>query len=87
MFAGGPDYNYENQMRREAFEKAMAEYGLPTGKERILCGDFDFATGERYMQEWVEQGRKLPGAFVCANDNITAALRYRFCPVSGRAIT
>ncbi len=61
-------------MRREAFEEAMAEYGLPAGKERILCGDFDFATGERYMQEWAEQGRKLPGAFVCANDNIAAGL-------------
>ena len=74
VFAGGPDYNYENQMRRAAFEEAMAEYGLPAGNERILCGDFDFATGERYMQKWVEQDRKLPGAFVCANDNIAAGL-------------
>ncbi|MCI5954366.1 MAG: glycosyl hydrolase 53 family protein [Lachnospiraceae bacterium] len=74
VFAGGPDYNYENQMRYEAFKEAMEEYGLPAGEDRCLFGDFDFGTGVRYMQEWVEQKKKLPGAFVCANDNIAAGM-------------
>ena len=85
VFAGGPDYNYENQMRRAAFEEAMAEYGLPAGNERILRGDFDFATGERYMQKWVVQDRKLPGAFVCANDNIAAGALITGIMPSGRS--
>ena len=74
VFAGGPDYNYENQMRYEAFKEAMADYGLPAGEDRCLFGDFDFGTGVRYMREWVKQKKKLPGAFVCANDNIAAGL-------------
>lgn len=74
VFAGGPDYNYENQMRYAAFKEAMADYGLPAGEDRCLFGDFDFGTGVRYMKEWVEQGREFPGAFVCANDNIAAGM-------------
>lgn len=74
VFAGGPDYNYENQMRYAAFKEAMVDYGLPAGEDRCLFGDFDFGTGVRYMKEWAEQKRALPGAFVCANDNIAAGM-------------
>jgi diguanylate cyclase (GGDEF)-like protein len=74
VFAGGPDYNYENQMRCKAFKDAMREYGLPAGEDRILVGDFAFGTGVRYMNEWVKEKRPLPGAFVCSNDNIAAGL-------------
>lgn len=74
VFAGGPDYNYENKMRFEAFKEAMEEYGLYAGDDNCLFGDFDFGTGVRYMKEWVAGGKKLPGAFVCANDNIAAGM-------------
>jgi diguanylate cyclase (GGDEF)-like protein len=74
VFAGGPDYNYENQMRCKAFMQAMEDYGLTTDEEHLLFGDFDFGTGVRYMTEWVEQKRAFPDAFVCANDNIAAGM-------------
>lgn len=74
VFAGGPDYNYENQMRFQAFKEAMEDYGIPLEQERCLFGDFDFGTGVRYMKEWAEAQKPLPGAFVCANDNIAAGI-------------
>lgn len=73
VFAGGPDYNYENQMRCEAFKEAMKEYGI-SDEGRYLFGDYDFGTGVRYIQEWISQGKKMPEAFVCANDNIAAGI-------------
>ena len=74
VFAGGPDYNYENQIRYKSFCDAMEEYHLPCDESRCLFGDFDFGTGVRYFNEWVEQKKPLPGAFVCANDNIAAGI-------------
>jgi DNA-binding LacI/PurR family transcriptional regulator len=74
VFAGGPDYNYENQKRCKAFREAMRDYGLAVDEDRILAGDFAFGTGVRYMHEWMRQKRPLPGAFVCANDNIAAGI-------------
>ncbi len=74
VFAGGPHYNYENQMRYKAFKEAMEEYHLPCDDTRCLFGDFDFGTGVRYFDEWVEKKRPLPGAFVCSNDNIAAGI-------------
>lgn len=74
VFAGGPDFHYENQMRFLAFKEAMADYGIPLTEDMCLFGDFDFGTGVRYMEMWQETKRPLPDAFVCANDNIAAGI-------------
>lgn len=74
VFAGGPAFHYENQMRYQAFIEAMNDYGIPVTDDMILFGDFDYPTGVRYMKEWHEAGKPLPEAFVCANDNIAAGL-------------
>lgn len=73
-FAGGPIDNYENQMRYEAFEEAMDAYGIKVPKDHIMFGDFDFLTGERYFEEWLQSGKAFPDVFICANDNIAAGL-------------
>lgn len=74
VFAGGPEYNYENQMRFQAFKEAMRDYNIPLTDEMCLFGDFDFDTGVHYMEEWLASGRPLPESFVCANDNIAAGI-------------
>ena len=53
VFAGGPDYNYENQMRYKAFKKAMEDYGIPYGVlQKVL------RTGG-----WIEHRRKWKSMF------------------------
>lgn len=74
VFAGGPSDNYENMKRFEAFKEAMEEFGLPFTEENYLFGDFDFATGTKYMEDWVKEKRPFPDCFLCANDNIAAGL-------------
>ena len=74
VFAGGPIYNYENQQRFEAFKEACRDYGLNCNNDTVLFGDFDFGTGEKFIRDWLDSGKKLPQAFVCANDNIAAGI-------------
>lgn len=74
VFAGGPSDNYENMKRFEAFKEAMEEFGLPVTEENYLFGDFDFATGTKYMEDWIKEKRPFPDCFLCANDNIAAGL-------------
>ena len=74
VFAGGPDFHYENQMRFLAFREAMEDYGITLTEDMCLFGDFDFGTGVRYMDMWHDSRRPLPDAFVCANDNIAAGI-------------
>ena len=70
LFCRGPDFHYENKMRFEAFKEAMADYDIPLTDDMYMFGDFDFGTGVRYIKEWHDKKYPLPGAFVCANDNI-----------------
>ena len=74
VYAGGPEGQYENTVRLEAFKEAMESYGIPVTDDMYMSGDYDFATGVRYMKEWQEEKREFPDAFVCANDNIAAGI-------------
>ena len=74
IFAGGPQYNYENIQRFEAFCETMEELGLPVSEEVYMFGDYDYDTGVRYFREWTDAGKEFPDAFICANDNIAAGL-------------
>ncbi|MCR5735482.1 MAG: glycosyl hydrolase 53 family protein [Lachnospiraceae bacterium] len=74
VFAGGPDYHYENIQRFEAFCETLEELGLPVSEENYMFGDFDFDTGVRYFSEWIDAGKEFPDVFICANDNIAAGL-------------
>lgn len=74
VFAGGPENAFGSRHRAEAYRECMEQFGLPLEENPILYGDYDYSTGVRYMKEFDEEKRKLPDAFVCANDNIAAGL-------------
>ena len=74
VYAGGPENNYENRQRFEAFCEAHADYGLPLSEENYMFGDYDYDTGVRYLTGWLASGRELPDVFICANDNIAAGI-------------
>lgn len=74
LFAGGPEGNSENTMRMEAFRRSLEQFGIPVDDSMFLYGDYDYATGVRYMTELHEKERPLPDAIVCADDNIAAGI-------------
>lgn len=79
LFAGGPKDNFENQKRVQAFKESLEGFGIPLDDGMILYGDFDYATGERYMEEIMAKREltSLPDAIVCANDNIAAGICHK----------
>lgn len=78
VFAGGPKENYENSLRVEAYFESLDKLGLSREDNPVWYGDYDFSTGVKYFEQYIEnfEGRKaeFPDAFVCANDNIAAGL-------------
>lgn len=74
VFAGGPEENYENVQRFEAFYEAHKAYGLPISADNYMFGDYDYDTGVRYISEWIDANRDFPDVFICANDNIAAGI-------------
>ena len=74
VFAGGPEKNYENIQRFEAFCEAHKEYNLELTEDSYMFGDYDYDTGVRYLSEWRDSGKELPDVFICANDNIAAGI-------------
>ena len=79
LFAGGPKDNYENRRRVQAFQESLEKFGLPLEDDMIMYGDYDYATGEKYMVDMMEKRGKshLPDAVVCANDNIAAGICHK----------
>ena len=73
-FVGGPKNNIENEMRVEAFRCCMQEMGHVPSNQEVSYGTFEMTTGSEYFGMLAESGRKLPDAFICANDNIAAGL-------------
>lgn len=74
VYAGGPVDNYENEQRKLGFIESIKRFGLSLEDTPILDGDFDFHYGVSHLHYIVDNGLKIPDAFVCANDNIAAGL-------------
>lgn len=72
IFIGGYEGNEESAIRRKALEDVLEEHGLSI-RETIYC-NFDFYMSTHKIQDWIDNGNKLPDAFVCANDHMALGL-------------
>lgn len=81
VFAGGPKESYENLLRISSYLESLDRLGLSREDNPVWYGDFDFSSGvkyfEQYMERFVEKEAEFPDVFVCANDNIAAGICYR----------
>lgn len=73
-FAGGPGDNFENRQRAESYLDCLQKYQLTELNNPVLYGNYEFATGVRYMNDYLENHKSLPDAFVCSNDNIATGI-------------
>ena len=65
-YVNGVKENVENTIRRQALTDALSKHGL-----ELFCDiDSDFSPYSAYLQinRYLNEGRELPDAFVCAND-------------------
>lgn len=77
VYMTGVEGNPEDAERHRAVEEALKEYGLSI--RDVIPGDFGYYTAEESIRHWIEEGKELPDAFICANDleaiGVSAALQ------------
>ena len=57
-----------SEERIRAYKKVLQENGIPFEQERLKYGDFWDRPTRVAMKEFLEDGKELPEAIVCAND-------------------
>lgn len=72
LYAGGPKGHYENYSRMIAFKNYISENNLE--EHGTWFGGYEYANGVEYMDRLAEEGKPLPNAIVCANDNIAVGI-------------
>ena len=73
-FLSGKKWHKHSKERLQAYRDAMAKVGLPVSEERIIYGDFWYQSGELCAEELLADGKKLPDAVACANDQMAIGL-------------
>ena len=74
IYVSGIQGNVENATRRQALVDVLTEHGLELFDE-FKC-DFGFYTAYTMMNRYIDEGKELPDAIVCANDNMALGINY-----------
>ena len=72
LYVNGVAGNVENATRRQALVDALKEHGLELFAE-LHC-DFGFYTAYVEIKKYLDEGRELPDAIVCANDSMALGI-------------
>jgi len=72
VFVSGIKDNEECITRKQAIEDSLSEHGLKL-MDTVWAG-YDFTTATNVAAEWIDSGRELPDAFVCANDHMALGI-------------
>lgn len=72
IFVNGIEGNVENTIRRQALIDVLEEHGMKLFDE--FKSDFGFYTTFLMMNRYLEEGKELPDAFVCANDHMALGI-------------
>ena len=72
IFVNGIEGNVENTIRRQALIDVLEEHGMKLFDE--FKSDFGFYTTFLTMNRYLEEGKELPDAFVCANDHMALGI-------------
>ena len=72
-YISGPFGNRDAVQRLDIFKTTLKEHGLSIDDENIFEGDFNFTSGRQAAKKYIK-GKRLPQAFVCANDFMAIGL-------------
>lgn len=73
-YISGPFGNRDAIEPLEIFRKMLSKHGLSIKEEDIFEGDFNFGSGKQAAKKYLSSGKKLPQAFVVANDFMAIGL-------------
>jgi len=77
-FVTGKKWHPHSKERLTAFIDTMKKHGLEIGPDRIFYGDFWYSSGLNIAETFVNENKKLPEAFACANDYMAIGLAEGF---------
>ena len=69
-YLSGKKWHKHSKERLQAYRDAMAKAGLEVPESRIIYGDFWYQSGEICAEELLADGKKLPDAVACENDQM-----------------
>ena len=64
----------EGMQRRDGFLDACRENGIPETDIEVIECTWRTSDGMEVAQRWLEEGRELPDAFICANDEMALGM-------------
>lgn len=67
-YISGPLSNPEGAVRYESFMKVTGEFGISVSDDQVYFGLFRSIDGKKAITQFVESGRPIPDAIICAND-------------------
>lgn len=73
-YISGPLGNRDAIQRLDFFKETLSKYGLSINDEDIYEGDFNFNSGIMAAKKYISTNKKLPQAFVVANDFMAIGL-------------
>ncbi len=73
-FLAGKKWHKHSKERLQAYRDAMYKAGLTVPDNRVIYGDFWYQSGEQCAEELLADGKKLPDAVACANDQMAIGL-------------
>lgn len=74
VYVSGPKSNVDATERRNIFIDVCSRHGINITPDNIYYGDFNFESGRVLAQQYIGTGKKLPDAFVAANDFMAMGL-------------
>ncbi|MBO4902006.1 MAG: diguanylate cyclase [Lachnospiraceae bacterium] len=72
VYIAGIEGNEESRIRQMALEDALDAHGLKLSE--VLSAGFEFYQASLIAEGWLEKGKKLPDAFICANDHMALGM-------------
>ena len=72
-YVSGPESNVDSRQRLQAYQKALADHGIPIEEGRIYRGRFVSKDGKLAVDQFMNSPLEPPQAIVCANDNMAVA--------------
>ncbi len=73
-YLSGPFSNRDAQQRLEIFKNTLSEHNISLNENAIIEGDFNFISGRETAKKYICEHKKLPQAFICANDFMAIGL-------------
>ena len=73
MFMGGTPDHVDSMARLRVTREVLEEHGYSLGADMVCYGEWGNEGPKAIVDNWVESGKKMPDAIVCANDVMALA--------------